>query len=82
MVGPSVDSYKLWQSYQGKKVDFKLFWDHLYSKIYPKSLKKWVLSSYKALQLSWTLGPSNFSYTIKKYRFLSYFFTKTTFLGG
>ena len=50
-----------------KKVDFKLFWAHLYSKNSQKITHKWVKLPYKALELSWTLFPANFSYTPKKY---------------
>ena len=62
-----------------KKVDFKLFWAHLYSKNSQKITQKWVKLPYKALELSWTLFPANFSYTPKKYGYVWYFFTKTTF---
>ena len=52
---------------KAKKVDFKLFWAHLYSKNSQKITQKWVKLPYKALELSWTLFPANFSYTPKKY---------------
>ena len=65
-----------------KKVDFKLFWAHLYSKNSQKITQKWVKLPYKALELSWTLFPANFRYTPKKYGYLCSFFTKTTFPGA